>query len=200
MTAFATLEDYVTAFPGSLPDAQANETATAALDAACSDIRLYCAQTFDLVETDEVELHGTGRATLLLPQLPVVAINTVTINKGLTSELVVTDYRCELSTGVLFRAPSTTVDPWCAGYAWTSAWPVGFLNITVDYDHGYTTIPASLVRVAVRLAHDDIVNPGSRLSGETIAGYAYTKATGEPSVEDYAKALEPFRNKRVPVA
>lgn len=192
MTAFASLVDYDRWFPGTLNGASDNARATAALAAACADIRLYCAQTFDLAESDVIEVHGTGTATLLLPQLPIVAINAVTIDKGLTSELTVTDFKVDLESGVLYRT--------AADACWPASWPLGVLNITVDYDHGFAVIPENLIRVACRLAHEDIVNPGAKLRAETIAGYSYQKDTGEACVDDYADILDRYKAQKVPVA
>ena len=49
------------------------------LEAASAIIRNHCRQTFDLVEDDEVELRGTGKCRLLLPERPVVSVSSVTV-------------------------------------------------------------------------------------------------------------------------
>lgn len=196
MTAFATIDNYLTAFPGTT-DGTANAQIQAALDSACSEIRKYCSQTFDLIEGDTLVLHGTGRSTLLLPELPVVAVNTVTIDDGLTTELAITDFRVDLQDGVLYRPPTTATTSWWCGIR--AVWPAGFLNITVDYDHGYATIPPDLIRVAVSLAREEVKAVSPRLTGETITNYSYTQTAGLVSIDAYAKVLEPYRAKRVPV-
>lgn len=190
---FATLADYEVAFPGTISDEAGRSQAVAALAAACEDIRRYCSQTFDLVEGDVVTLHGTGKSTVLLPELPVVAVNTVTIDKDLDTEEVITEFKIDSATGILYRSPSSTT-------SWGLGWPWGFANITVDYDHGYAVIPANLINVAVGLARESIVSGPSRLRSETIAGYGYTQDAGQASVHDFAAVLEPFRVKHVPVA
>lgn len=181
---FASLADYEKAFPGSVPDDSAVLTQLAvALAAACDDITKHCGQTFELVEGDVIVVHGTGSQLLLLPELPVVAVNAVTIDDGLTTETEVTDFRIDPQTGVLYR-------PCC--------WPCGFANVTVDYDHGYDPVPQGLIDIAVHLARDKVAAGPSHLRGETIAGYSYSQ-DGAPSVESYADVLEPYKQKRVSV-
>ena len=50
------------------------------LESASAIIRNHCRQTFDLVEDDEVELRGTARSRLLLPERPVVSVASVTLD------------------------------------------------------------------------------------------------------------------------
>lgn len=187
MTAFASLDNYQVVFPETATDQATRSKTVAELNSVCGSIRVHCGQTFDFVEGDVITVHGTGRRTLLLPQLPVAAVNAVTIDKDLDTESVVTDFQVDGETGTLYR---------------TCGWPAGFLNITVDYDHGYEedAFPPDLIDVAVRFAHDKIVSGPSKLTSETIAGYAYGKAAGAVTIDDYADALEPYRIRRVPVA
>ncbi len=187
MTSFAALNYYETAYPGTLVTVADQARATAALDAVCASIRRYCSQRFDYVESDVITVSGTGKQALLLPELPVVAVNSVTINKDETSELAVTDYRLlDPDAGLLWRP--------------TAVWPWGGVNITVDYDHGYADIPADLIEVAVHLAHESVTAIPSQLRSETIGGYSYTRDAGQTTVHDFAHVLELYRAKRIPVA
>lgn len=196
MTAFATLNDYSTAFPGQPTDPTTNAQVQQALNAACQEIRDYCNQQFDLITADQIEVHGTGRSTLVLPEVPVVAVNTVTINLGLPTEVDVTGFRIDKPSGVLYRPPFDPTTGWCGIPAY---WPLGFLNVTVDYDHGYDPVPEGLIDVAVRFAKEKIDANPSRMTGESITNYSYTQTAGAVSVKTFADALQPFAEKRVPV-
>lgn len=210
MAGFASLEDYAVAFPNPALDPTANQQVQQALDSACDDIRRYCNQTFDLVEGDVVALHGTGKPVLLLAELPLVAVNSVTINKDLPTEFTVTDYRFDRD-GQLYR-PQILPDPapdwvWddcgfdiASSYAMNLGWPKGFANVTVDYDHGYATIPPNLISVAVQLARNTISAPPLVFRGERVSEYAYTRYENYEGVDEFSGVLDRYKINRVAVA
>ena len=74
---FATTQDLAT-FTGD--DSLDSDRGALIIDMASAIIRNYCRQTFDLVENDEVELRGTRRSRLLLPERPVVSVSSVTVD------------------------------------------------------------------------------------------------------------------------
>lgn len=206
MTApFALLEDYIEAFGNASTEiGDTDMQVRAALAAACEEIRQYCAQNFTLIEDDEIVLHGTGRSTLLLPELPVVAVNSVLVNAGEDTEEEVTDFRIDTESGLLWRPPSSSG-------SWPGRWPVGFLNITVDYDHGYTEVPKDVINVACLMARNSIMARDTArevgITSETIAGYSYTTDSGssivaveEASRKNLRRILDRYRLPRIPVA
>jgi hypothetical protein len=110
-----------------------------AVDAACDVVRDLTELTINKVYGDTVYLNGTGTETLLLPQRPVSAAGTVTVNGG-----TVTDYAlANNGNGILYR-----------GTAGGGVWPRGRQNVRVTYDHGFADddIPRSVRVVALQLA------------------------------------------------
>lgn len=197
---FATLADYEKLFPGTVSDQQTMTQVAAALAAACEDIKAYCCQQFELSADDTVVLHGTGSPLLLLPQVPVVAVNSVTIDDGLTTEIDVTDFRIDRLAGTLYRPPTfpSLSSPWCA---WPSpGWPAGFANITVDYDHGYATVPQNLINVAVQLARNTLAAPPLVFRGERISEYSYTRYENYEGVNEFSAVLDRYRVQRIAAA
>lgn len=190
MAAFVTIDEYEALFQAA-PSGTEEDAVQFALDAACAEIRTYLSQDLDLVADDEIVLHGTGTQSLLLPQLPVVAVNSVFIDAGEDTEEEVTDYHLDFS-GVLYRR---------------CGWPKGYGNITVDYDHGYEEIPADLKNAALNIARS-IANPAPAaalggITSESIAGYSYTRDLGASTatidVSAYSRTLDRYQVKRIPV-
>lgn len=147
----------------------ASVAADMAMSAASEMVRNYLNQTISLVENDVVTLAGTGSRALILPELPVVAINSVTVNG---TAVAASGYREE--RGVLWRLSPTEVDD---GEVLTSVWTRGY-DVVVDYDHGWETIPADIklvtARLAVSIATDAVSTPGLRQ--EAIQDYSYSRA------------------------
>jgi len=114
-----------------------------AVEAASEICRTVAEQDFDLVAGDIVTLDGTGTDALMLPNLPVTAAGTVTVNGG-----TVTDYNLG-SNGILYRGT--------AGPATWLTWPVGRQNIRVTYTHGFGTVPADVRMVALSVAQRIVV-------------------------------------------
>jgi len=142
-----------------------------ATDAACDIVRDIAEQTFNQMFADTITLDGTGTDALLLPERPVSAAGTVTVNGGTVTDYVLAD------NGILFRRGTVTSSSWDCWYpTWT--WPRGRQNITVTYDHGYADadIPRSVRLVALAIAE--------RIA---IQGAALKENIGDVSVE-YAAA------------
>jgi hypothetical protein len=166
MVAFVTVSQMETALQRQLDWPAATE----ALDEACEMVRDFLGQRLDRVVGDVVTLSGTGRATLLLPQLPVTAVSSVveTGYDGTLTTLPVTDYLLDTDDG--------------DGILWKLAgcWPAGIKNVAVTYDHGYLdldAIPASIrgvtITVASRLYHQQAATPGMR--SEQLGASSYTR-------------------------
>jgi len=111
-----------------------------ATDAACDTVRTFAERDFNQVIGGSAILDGSGTDCLLLPQLPVTAAGTVTVNGG-----TVTDYVLN-GNGMLYRG-TAGIDP-------RPVWPAGRQNIRVTYDHGYADqdIPRDIRMVALSLA------------------------------------------------
>lgn len=142
---FITLEELGAYLSPRAPrDLTGDVLATLAIDAACSTIRTRAEQELDLSDsTIAFSGDGIGRE-LLLPQLPVVAVDEVRIDGEVTL-----DWELR-SDGVLRRTTPSVLDP---EYPLTPyAWPRGNANVEVDYSHGYDPIPSDLRLLALTLA------------------------------------------------
>ena len=128
--------------------------ASEALDEACQTVRDYLGQQLDFVDNETITLHGTGRATLLLPELPVRAVDLVSVTDpdGAVTALGAADWSLDGVDGILWRSGGI--------------WPAGVHNVAVTYDHGYASVPASIRGVTIsltsRIYHQTATLPGVR--------------------------------------
>lgn len=184
MTAFIGTTDLEALLRRSLtPDESA--LATIALDSASEVVRDYCHQDFDDASATSIVLDGTGTQWVLLPQLPVNDVDSVTLYDGLGAEDALTETEEFLwyADGRLYRVGTV--------------WPSDPQAITVVYDHGYTTIPASVRMVAAQVALRIMIQGIVRQ--ESIGGYSVTYASDiggfglTPSEE---RVLSRYRYKR----
>jgi len=111
-----------------------------ATDSACDTVRTIAERDFNQVIGGTAILDGSGTDCLLLPQLPVTAAGTVTVNGG-----TITDYM--LGDGGMLLRGTAGIDP-------RPVWPMGRQNIRVTYNHGYADqdIPRDVRMVALSLA------------------------------------------------
>lgn len=176
MSTFVSLDEYVDYFG---IDASALTRAIVDLDAACDTIRDYLCQQIDVVTNDVITLFGTDTRAMLLPELPVTAVTSITLDGDPVTDWTVDDY------GVLWRT-----DP--------AYWPRG-TQYTVTYSHGYAEVPAILKVVAFQLARASSTStPG--VKQESIAGYSVTYADAATGTDDgLLSALDRRVVKRVPV-
>jgi hypothetical protein len=135
MTGFCEVADVAEFLQMDIPSEKA-ASVQRAIDAATAEIQDHCRQTLSLVENDDISLDvAPGQTRLLLPELPVVAVQAVTeagrpLQEG-------TDYVLG-QHGMLHRIGR----PWAAGIQ----------NVTVTYTHGYATLPGTLVDICTRAA------------------------------------------------
>lgn len=151
MAAFAStqdLEDYLQV----TFDAADNVRAAKLLDHASAMIRRTARQDFDFTSNDAITLAPTQTDTLLLPQLPVTAVASVTTDGLLLTEE--TDYRVMLPAGIIRHLRKRWTKP-----------------IDVVYSHGYTTLPEDLKAICVEMSARAWVNPRGVLS-EQIGNYS----------------------------
>jgi hypothetical protein len=130
-----------------------------AVDAACDTVRTIAEQNFNQVIGATFTLDGTGTDAIMLPQLPVTAAGTVTVNGG-----TITDYTLN-GNGIIFRG-TAGCDP-------RPVWPSGRQNVQVTADVGYADadLPRDVRMVALSLA--------SRL---VVQGVAQQESVGEVSL------------------
>jgi hypothetical protein len=154
------------------------EQAAALISAAETLIRAELQQTIDAVTGDELELGGTGRRILTLPEMPVTAVTSVTEDGTLLVEG--TDYRWN-RYGILTRL--------------AACWPLD-ADISVVYDHGYASIPAILKQVCLQVAARgwvSVVPVQSESIGDYSVTYARDIRTGAPItgqiLTDYERTL-----------
>jgi len=109
-------------------------SAQRAIEEATAAIQNYCHQHLAYVANDTITLDSSGSPVLLLPELPVLSVRSVTEDGILLDP---TEYKLGAS-GFLWRV----------GRNWTS----GIQVVTVIYDHGYIVIPEVIVAVCTRAA------------------------------------------------
>ncbi len=140
-------------------DVSSDDGALAAVDAACDIVRTHTDQEFNLTTLGTATLDGTGTDALLLPQVPVSEVRSVTIggtvNSGtITGGTAVTSWAVR-EDGVLLRtAGAATGDPSWSGETLPLRWPKGRQNVSVIYSHGYgsATLPRDVRMVALQIA------------------------------------------------
>lgn len=137
MADFATIDDVELVLLREITEANEISAVNFHLGVVSDTIREYVEQEIDYVADEAIVLNGPlNTRSLLLPQIPVVSVSSITEN----DELLVAgdDYILDPGDGIVYRV----------GRSWT--W--GIQNIDVVYSHGYETIPNSLVGVCARAA------------------------------------------------
>lgn len=136
---------------------------TQALSWAQTFVEDYCNRGengFDVVTNDVVFIDPMRYRQALLPQIPVVNVDSVqallpsTDNTGMTWTTL-TNFAFVANTGLLY---DTTGEPGTSlGFGPSWPWLPGSLQVT--YDHGYTTVPQALINAACRFAQQYLENP-----------------------------------------
>ena len=112
-------------------------SAQRAIREATVAIKNYCGQVIEQVDHDTLVLDVVERCTrIYLPELPVLSVDEVLEDTDLLVET--DDYKLG-QHGVLYRM---------GGYTWLC----GVQAVTVEYSHGYATIPEDIQVVATRAA------------------------------------------------
>lgn len=145
--------------------------AAAAIAAAETIIRAALQQTIDAVAGDTAGLVGNGRRTILLPEMPVTAVASITVD------------------GTLLDAAAWRVNRHGVLTRLGGCWPLD-ADITAVYDHGYVQVPAAVKQVCVQLAGRAWVNPRG-MASESIGDWSGTwdKARAGDALTDYELAL-----------
>lgn len=170
-------------------DAQA-ERAQLLLELASGAIQRFTRQTIELVEDDVAVLHGTWKAGLVLPQVPVVSVSTVELDiEGVLTED--TDWSFD-GQRTLWRG---VVPTGTAGRSWGG----DTQKITVTYTHGWEEIPAEIRAVCLQIAARSYRNPGG-VSAESVGQYSVTYGSGAQGISltpDEKAMLRSLRSKWV---
>lgn len=188
MAAFFTAAELATQLQlDSVDTATADQLAVQASDT----IRSYLGQSIDRKRGDIYQAYGDGSELFLLPELPVTAVSGVSVG-GIA--LDATEYAW-MPRGQVYRVVVAGLDV----LAWMGLWPVGTL-IRVSYDHGYTTVPATIKQVAMEIAGNLYSNPAGGITGESVASYSVTYsvstalASGRMMLNpDQKERLRPYR-------
>jgi hypothetical protein len=129
-------------------------------------------QHIDQVAADVLGLVGNGRRVINLPEMPVTATASVTVDGVL---LDAADWRVN-RYGILTR---------CGG-----VWPLD-ADIEVVYDHGYATVPQIVKQVCLQVAGRAYVHASTATAAESLGDRSVTydkDRTGE-ALTDYEERL-----------
>lgn len=172
-------------------DVTADNGAIIVTDAACEMVRTATEQSFT-AGTSTVTLDGTGTDTLLLPELPVSSLGTISI-RGATVD---PQFYALRDDGVVCRVYSTATtssqplfsDDWqfVTGSS-ELKWPLGRQNITVSYVHGYSEVPEDIRMVALSLASRMIVQGAA--SSETVGDVSVRYGVNSTDFTDGEKMI-----------
>jgi hypothetical protein len=157
--AFASVSDLATHLRTDL-SAEDTATATQALDLATAFIKTYCGQELEAVD-NRVQVFRAQRCTrtLILDELPVRAIDSVTVDA-----VAFTDYDVDLPAGIITRNDLLGAGSWN-----------DFEKMIVTYDSGYSTIPTALKAICLQLAARNMAAP-TAFASEAVGNYSRTSA------------------------
>ena len=180
MSAFCTPADIAAVLGREIDPSDA--TALAACELATVLIQGATGQALSQVSEDTVEIDGTQTAVVLLPEIPVTAVASVSVD----GDELDTDAYSWGARGQLRRIDG-------------AAWPEGLRNIEVTYTHGYAVLPKAVTSIATQLAARIYETPTIPKS-ETIGGYSvnYGVTFNETNIRLYAHelvALEKYRSR-----
>ena len=155
--------------------------ANIALASATEAIRQYCDQFLSLVVDDDTIIDGSGSDTVLLPEFPVIDVDTVVdLNTDVEMEAPA-DYVFEAAAGMLVRR--------------NGVWPIERLSISVKYTHGYSRIPPDIQMVCVAIAARAVAQDGAEHEGTGTFNETYA---GQPGTitKDERRILDRYRARR----
>lgn len=162
------------------------------LSQASDIVRRYTRQTLNYVQNDTITLPGNWDNTLVLPQRPITAVNSLLINgnaptsytvwKKLDDTLYISSGAYQPDFGVLLWGGNALWGP--AGsnsgpQATGATWQGPQATITINYNHGYQTIPGDIVNVTAGLVAVAVASPVG-VEQEKVGGYQvrYTRSEG----------------------
>ncbi|GGR37959.1 hypothetical protein GCM10010497_46050 [Streptomyces cinereoruber] len=134
-------------------------------------------QTVDAVGNDVLHLVGNGRRVINLPEMPVTAVLSVTVDGGLP--LLSTGYRVNRH-GILT--------------ALSGVWPLD-ADVVVVYSHGYEVLPPLFKQVCLQVAGRAWVHASTAVAAESLGDRSVTydkERTGEALTAYEERLLEPY--------
>lgn len=179
MAALATVSELADWLGTTITDAADVNRAQQILDSVSGLARRQARQTFELVTSDTVDLSGTYDPVLTLPEQPVVAVNSVTFDGTL---LTASQWEL-LPHGRLFRTGTTASD---RKHHAAGTWGGPLYTVTVDYDHGWATVPEDVKGVVLAASARAWANPQGALY-ESVGSYRIGFSN-----EQQVSALAPF--------
>ncbi len=202
MASFATVAELET-FLGVAEDSLNAAQATELLTIASSTIRDECLQTIYAVEGDSVTLRGSWGREVWLPERPVVAVASITIDG---TELAATAYKWTSDGRVTFY-----------GDAWKALdgpdegaeggnrryWGGDEVLVVVEYSHGYETVPANVRGVCLELAKRAIQNPSAGgIVQESVGSYSvsYSREAASVLTKGEQRRLRRYKRRAYTVA
>lgn len=154
-----------------------SEQAAEVIAAAESVIRGELWQTIDAVAGDAVELVGNGRRVLLLPEMPVTDVVSVTVD----GVALTAGQGCRWNRyGILTRLGG--------------CWPLDSL-VSVTYGHGYEPVPDVVKRVCLQVAGRAWVHATTAVASESLGDRSITynkERTGEALTGYEMRILAPY--------
>jgi hypothetical protein len=142
LAAFVTAADFAQRLGVTLTGAETTD-ADDLLELASDIIRDETGQTIEAVAADELTRPGTWSNRLRLPERPVTAVNSVTLDAVALAE----SDEWYLQGDELVRV--------------AGSWGGPEAVLVIDYDHGWATIPGAIRGVCLEMVARVWVNPGS---------------------------------------
>ncbi len=165
--------EVVASWPG-FGSIDADEQAALISDASRA-IEDYCRRSFGQATVTE-SYSGGNRGRIWLRNRPVVSVASVTIGGAEYTNADGGDWIVVAETGELVRG-SGDCDPQFAPW-----FPAGTSNITVEYTHGYSTVPGPVKRACILAIRQlaDLAKSGTAYVSESIGDYSYNRGSMAP--------------------
>jgi len=169
------------------PLADTDPAALLLLDIASDMVRDFLQARLDAVAADVVLLDPINGATVILPELPVTAVTLLeTFDGTVWTTADPTTYAVSKRIGIIGALPYTGV-----------TWPYLPETWRVTYDHGFATVPLSIVGVALGVAARQY-NGVNGVDSERLGGYQVKYAiAAEGFSTTEMKALARYVNPRI---
>ncbi|MBC7594525.1 MAG: hypothetical protein H7288_11405 [Kineosporiaceae bacterium] len=167
----------------------ANDDASALLmlSIASDMVRDFLQLALDMTTDDVVYVDPIGGTTVVLPELPVIAVSKLeTFDGTVWTTIDPANYTVSRRMGMISANPNTGLH-----------WPFAPESWRVTYTHGYAAIPNSIVGVVLGAAARAYSSPAG-IDSERIGGYQVKygmEADGFSAIE--RKALARYVNPRI---
>lgn len=209
MTSLAAQSD-VEALLGRPLTTQEGTYCTALLATASGKAREYIRQEISAHAADVIQLAGNWSPRLVLPQRPVTAVGTLSING---TQLATTGFVWDRFGNVDILSGTFSPDVSVSGLAPQLWGPAGSVYpnfnsgpswggpgaiVSVTYDHGYATVPSSILNEVAGMVAAQLASPVGVMS-EKIGGYdvRYIRAPGGAMnlTDETKKVFDRFRKR-----